>query len=135
MPTCTLSTMCSKDVDVLDVSIWLEQGTQLLLCDVPRHLHRQGWCKQASRNVFEKLCCQPELPICSMDMTRIVRKPMPSNLRVEAGSLCTSSPAARPNADASGHPHWLSDKPCYLLVGRRQTPGRTDTGGAPIKPD
>ena len=59
MPTCTLSTMCSKDVDVLDVSIWLKQGTQLLLCDVPRHLHRPGWCKQASRNVFENFAANP----------------------------------------------------------------------------
>lgn len=42
--TCTLPTMGSENVDVLNVAIGLEQRPQLLLCDVPWNLHSSGGC-------------------------------------------------------------------------------------------
>ena len=51
--TCALTTVRSEDVDVLNVAIWLEQGPQLLLGDIPGDLHRSeglSWSSDASSN-------------------------------------------------------------------------------------
>lgn len=50
--TCTLSTVCSEDVDVLYISIWLKQGAQLLFCNVPRYLHRKVSLKVRSCKLY-----------------------------------------------------------------------------------
>ena len=38
--TCTLTTVRPENIDVLNVAIWLKQGPQLLLGDIPGDLHR-----------------------------------------------------------------------------------------------
>ena len=51
--TCTLTTVRPEDVDVLNVTIWLEQGPQLLLGDIPGDLHRSegvSWTSDAGSN-------------------------------------------------------------------------------------
>ena len=50
--TCTLSTMCPEDVDVLNVPIWLKQRAQLLFCNVPWYLHRKVSLKVRSSKLY-----------------------------------------------------------------------------------
>ena len=47
--TCTLTTVRPENIDVFDVAIWLKQGPQLLLGDIPGDLHRSEGVSWSSK--------------------------------------------------------------------------------------
>ena len=60
--TCTLTTVRPEDIDVLDVAIWLKQGPQLLLGDIPGDLHRSEGVSWSS-NTNSKTPTAADVPL------------------------------------------------------------------------